>query len=123
GADPRGRRAAGAHRDVPRVRRGVPRRARAGRSRRRRKGLRDMTTKRAVAPENRGAEAPRDAHGRMLPGTTLNPGGRPKAWAEFREAMRERSPQAVAIVDKALRSRDAEERRWAAEQVPAHAWG
>ena len=82
-----------------------------------------MTTKRAAAPENRAAEAPRDAHGRMLPGTTLNPGGRPRAWAEFRDAMRERSPEAVAIVDKALRSRDAEERRWAAEKVLSYAWG
>jgi hypothetical protein len=59
----------------------------------------------------------------MLPGTTLNPGGRPRAWAEFRDAMRERSPEAVAIIDKALKSRDAEERRWAAEKVLAYAWG
>src|SRR5690348_13031346 len=82
-----------------------------------------MTTRRAVAPENRAAEAVRDAKGRMLPGATLNPGGRPKAWAEFRDAMRERSPQAVAIVDRALKSRDPDERRWAAEKVLAYAWG
>ena len=82
-----------------------------------------MTTRRAAGPENRAAEAVRDTKGRMLPGTTLNPGGRPRAWAEFRDAMRERSPEAVAIIDKALRSRDAEERRWAAEKVLAYAWG
>ena len=73
--------------------------------------------------QNKPAEVARDAHGRVLPGATPNPGGRPKIWREFQEAMRERSPQAVAIVDKALRSRDADERRWAAEKVLAYAWG
>jgi hypothetical protein len=72
---------------------------------------------------NKPAEVPRDARGRVLPGATPNPSGRPKVWREFQEAMRERSPQAVAIVDRALRSRDAEERRWAAEKVLAYAWG
>ena len=78
-----------------------------------------MTTKLGNKP----AEVPRDARGRILPGATPNPSGRPKVWAEFREAMRDRSPEAVAIVDKALKSRDAEERRWAAEKVLAYAWG
>src|SRR4051794_29514292 len=78
-----------------------------------------MTAKLANKP----AEVPRDARGRVLPGATPNPSGRPKVWAEFRDAMRERSPQAVAIVDRALKSRDAEERRWAAEKVLAYAWG
>ena len=83
----------------------------------------DASPERAAAPANKGAEVPRDARGRILPGATPNPSGRPKVWAEFREAMRDRSPQAVAIVDKALKSRDAEERRWAAEKVLAYAWG
>src|SRR5690242_1015336 len=72
---------------------------------------------------NKPAEVPRDARGRILPGATPNPSGRPKVWAEFRDAMRERSPEAVAIVDKALRSKDPDERRWAAEKVLSYAWG
>jgi hypothetical protein len=78
-----------------------------------------MTTKPTKWP----GEVKRDASGKVLPGTVLNPTGRPRLWREFQDAMRERSPQAVAIVDRALRSRDAEERRWAAEKVLAYAWG
>src|SRR3954447_6863330 len=82
-----------------------------------------MTTRRAAEPENRVAEAPRDRNGRMLPGTTLNPGGRPKVWREFQEAVRERSPEALKIIDQALKSKDPEMRRWACERVLAYAWG
>src|SRR3954464_16071122 len=72
----------------------------------------EMTTD-VAPPENRAAEAPRDPRGRMLPGTTLNPGGRPKAWREFQGAVRERSPQALAIIDRALKSKDPAQRQWA----------
>src|SRR5919202_4764379 len=81
------------------------------------------SAERVAGPENRAAEAPRDPRGRMLPGTTLNPGGRPKAWKEFQQAVRERTPEALAIIDKALRSKDPEMRRWACERVLAYAWG
>src|SRR3954453_10669865 len=81
------------------------------------------TAERVDGPENRAAEVPRDPRGRMLPGTTLNPGGRPKAWKEFQQAVRERTPEALAILDKALKSRDPAQRRWAAEKVLAYAWG
>src|SRR3954454_13547264 len=75
-------------------------------------------------PANRAAEAAkRDEKGRILPGGTLNPSGRPKVWREFQEAMRERSPEAVAIIDQALSSGDPELSRWAAERVLAYAWG
>ena len=73
--------------------------------------------------ENRAPEVARDPRGRVMPGHTPNPGGRPKAWREFQQAMRERSPEAVAVIDRALRSRDPGERRWAAERVLAYAWG
>jgi hypothetical protein len=72
---------------------------------------------------NKPAEVPRDARGRVLPGATPNPSGRPKIWREFQDAMRERSPEALAIVDKALKSRDPEQQRWAAEKVLSYAWG
>ena len=77
----------------------------------------------APKPANRLRDPQRTPDGKLLPGAALNPTGRPKVWREFQDAMRERSPQAVAIVDRALRSRDAEERRWAAEKVLAYAWG
>src|SRR4051795_3028174 len=73
-------------------------------------------------PQTRAAEARRDAQGRMLPGTTPNPGGRPRVWREFQEAMRDRTPRAIEVVDAALGSEE-EERRWAAEQALAYAWG
>src|SRR3954454_18946647 len=82
-----------------------------------------MTTERNGKPANKPDALARDAAGKILPGHSGNPTGRPKIWREFQEAMRERSPQAVAIVDRALKSRDAEERRWAAEKVLAYAWG
>src|SRR4051794_30505183 len=82
-----------------------------------------MTAKRAAAPENKAPEAARGLDGRVLPGHTGNPGGRPRGWHEFRDAMRARSPQALAIIDKALKSRDPEERRWAATAVLQYAWG
>jgi len=82
-----------------------------------------MTTERKAKPTKWPGDVKRDASGKVLPGTVLNPIGRPKLWREFQDAMRERSPAAVAIVDRALRSRDAEERRWAAEKVLAYAWG
>jgi hypothetical protein len=65
----------------------------------------------------------RDAHGRVLPGATPNPGGRPKAWREFQEAVRERTPEALKIIDQALKSKDPEMRRWACERVLGYAWG
>jgi hypothetical protein len=73
--------------------------------------------------QNKPADVPRDRNGRVLPGHTANPGGRPKVWREFREAMRERSPEALAIIDQALSSGDPELSRWAAEKVLAYAWG
>src|SRR4051794_5384917 len=72
---------------------------------------------------NKPAEVPRDPRGRVLPGATPNPSGRPKLWREFQEAMRDRSPEALAIVDKALRSKDPEMRKWACERVLSYAWG
>ena len=59
----------------------------------------------------------------MLPGGTLNPGGRPKVWREFQAAMRERSPEALAIIDEALKSEDPAQRQWAVEKVLAYGWG
>ena len=81
------------------------------------------SAERVDGPESRAAEAPRDPRGRMLPGTTLNPGGRPKAWREFQDAVRERSPEALAIIDRALKSKDPAQRQWAAEKVLAYGWG
>src|SRR3954454_7026404 len=81
------------------------------------------TAERVDRPENRAAEAPRDPRGRMLPGTTLNPGGRPKAWREFQAAVRERSPEALAIIDEALKSEDPAQRQWAVEKVLAYGLG
>src|SRR3954447_27065346 len=52
-------------------------------------------------PQTRAAEARRDAQGRMLPGTTPNPGGRPRVWREFQEAMRDRTPRAIEVIDEA----------------------
>ena len=65
----------------------------------------------------------RDASGKILPGAVLNPSGRPKIWREFQEAMRERTPQAVEVIDKSLSSKDDATRQWAAEKVLAYAWG
>jgi hypothetical protein len=59
----------------------------------------------------------------MRPGHTANPGGRPKVWREFQEAMRERSPEAVRRIDEALGSQDPALYQWAAEKVLAYAWG
>ena len=74
-------------------------------------------------PANRPGGPLRDASGKILPGAALNPSGRPKMWREFQEAMRERSPEAVAVIDKVLKSRDDGTRQWAAEKVLAYAWG
>lgn len=57
------------------------------------------------------------------PGQSGNPGGRPKIVEPFRAAMRERSPKAIAEVDKALASGDPEHRRWAVNTILAYAWG
>ena len=73
---------------------------------------------------NKVAEAPRrDREGRLMPGSTANPSGRPKVWREFQEAMRERSPEAVRRIDEALGSPDPALYQWAAEKVLAYAWG
>ena len=77
----------------------------------------------AAKLQNKSAEVARDRNGRVLPGATPNPGGRPKAWREFQEAVRERSPEALKIIDQALKSKDPEMRRWACERVLAYAWG
>ena len=78
----------------------------------------------AGEPQNWPPVVNRDRNGRVLPGGgALNPGGRPKAWREFQQAMRERSPEAIAILDRALSSGDPELSRWAAEKVLAYAWG
>jgi hypothetical protein len=53
------------------------------------------------------------------PGQSGNPGGRPKGWAEFMQAMRERSPKAIKVMDAAL----ARGERWAVELCLAYAWG
>jgi hypothetical protein len=57
----------------------------------------------------------RDRDGRLLPGSTANPSGRPKVWRKFQEAMRERSPEALRRSDEALGSKDPALYQWAAE--------
>src|SRR4051794_40590999 len=75
-------------------------------------------------PANKAAEGTRrDRGGRLLPGSTANPGGRPKVWREFQDAMRERSPLAVARIDEALASDDPQIVTWAVDKVLAYAWG
>jgi hypothetical protein len=81
-----------------------------------------MTTN-ATKPANRLREPLRDPSGKLLPGATLNPTGRPKVWREFQEAVRERTPEALKIIDQALKSKDPEMRRWACERVLGYAWG
>src|SRR3954449_7971089 len=81
------------------------------------------TAERASGPQNKASVVPRDRNGRVLPGAALNPGGRPKAWREFQASMRERSPEALAVIDEALRSGDPAQRQWAAEKVLAYGWG
>src|SRR4051794_4368144 len=76
-----------------------------------------------AARANKLGGAARDASGKLLPGHTANPSGRPKIWREFQDAMRERSPKAVEAIDRALRSDEPGERQWAAEKVLAYAWG
>jgi hypothetical protein len=71
--------------------------------------------------QNKPPEVARDRNGRVLPGHTANPGGRPKVWREFQEAMRERSPEALRRIDEALGSKDPALYQWAAEKVLAYA--
>ena len=78
-----------------------------------------MTTE----PAFRLRDPQRDASGKLLPGATLNPTGRPKVWREFQAAVRERTPEALKIIDQALKSKDPEMRRWACERVLSYAWG
>src|SRR3954447_11797839 len=73
--------------------------------------------------QNKPAEVARDRSGRVLPGHTANPGGRPKVWREFQHAMRERSPEAIAKIDEALRSDDPQLVVWAVDKVLGYAWG
>src|SRR5206468_376804 len=87
---------------------------------------REMTTDLpapALKPANRLRDPQRDASGKLLPGAALNPTGRPKAWREFQQAVRERTPEALKIIDQSLKSKDPEMRRWACERVLAYAWG
>ena len=73
--------------------------------------------------QNKRPELLRDRRGRVRPGHTANPGGRPKGWKEFQEAMRERTPQAVAKIDQALRSDDPAVYQWAVDKALAYGWG
>lgn len=55
-----------------------------------------------VKPENR-KPVERTPEGKVKAGGgSLNPGGRPKGYADFREACRERSPRALATLEAAL---------------------
>src|SRR3954447_10816151 len=81
------------------------------------------TAEPASGPQNKAAVVPRDRNGRVLPGAALNPGGRPKAWREFQASVRERTPEALAVIDEALKSEAPAQRQWAADKVLAYGWG
>src|SRR3954451_24192021 len=83
----------------------------------------DAIGERPRGPAIRLRDPQRAPDGKLLPGAALNPTGRPKVWREFRDAMRDRSPEALAIIDQALKSKDPEMRRWACERVLSYAWG
>lgn len=79
-----------------------------------------MSTKRAKSPENKPPVA-RRKDGTIAPGVSGNPGGRPKGYAEFRDACRTRTPQALAALEAAL----SDERLCvqAASVLLTHGWG
>lgn len=55
------------------------------------------------APENRNSNGPqRDALGRVLPGSTLNPAGRPKSNAALRQKCRDLDEESLAALRAAL---------------------
>lgn len=73
-----------------------------------------------MKPENR-KPVERRQDGTVAKGYSLNPGGRPKGYAEFREACRERSPRALAALERALD--DEKLCVQAAVALLQHAWG
>jgi len=80
-----------------------------------------------MAPESRTAHAPepeRDPSGRwQAGGPSPNPGGLSRSHRELRKAFAERVPDALAQVDKWLKSDDFEQQRAAVETVLTRALG
>lgn len=58
----------------------------------------------------------RDAKGRILPGATGNPGGRPKATRDAWAAMRDGLPSAVTELLKLIEGTDIEAKKWALDR-------
>ena len=57
------------------------------------------------------------------PGQVTNPKGRPREFPEFREACRQRSPQALAMMDAALAEGPSPLALEAAKVLLSYAWG
>lgn len=71
--------------------------------------------------QNKPEHAPaRDEHGRLLPGHTANPGGRPKDIGAFREKCRKHTQQAINTLVRAMRGPDG---AMAAKVLLEFAWG
>ena len=71
-------------------------------------------------PENK-RPVERRKDGTIAPGASGNPGGRPKGYADFREACRDRTPQALAALEAALS--DDKLCVQAASVLLMHGWG
>ncbi|WPO42526.1 hypothetical protein [Tardiphaga sp. 42S5] len=67
--------------------------------------------------------AERDAHGRLLPGKSLNPGGRPKIVEEIRELARQHAPVAFKRVCDLVESADERTALAAAQEILNRAYG
>lgn len=88
-----------------------------------------------AAPENRAPEEIRPAaetencsserriQGRFAPGTSGNPGGRPKSLRSVVEAAREATEAAIAVLTNALSDPDPRVRIVAAKELLDRAWG
>lgn len=84
---------------------------------------RKPSKRQAEPPENR-AETGRDAEGKFRPGTSGNPGGRPRLRKEFRDACRADSYEALETLRAEMRRGDTSAARIrAAEVVLAYAYG
>lgn len=80
-------------------------------------------------PQIRPKQAVRDEKGRMLPGHTINPGGRPKAAVAFREeaqkAVREGDAEGLKIINAWVSEIERHGEDWAkaSELLAAYAFG